>query len=64
MVRYTHPEMFYIFIPLILALFWYVYKGKKLRMGLETLGTSSIKKACERFLVIKKEKIWTQKLQE
>ena len=44
MVRYTHPEMFYLFIPLILVLIWYVYKGKKLRMGLETLGTSSIKK--------------------
>ena len=44
MVRYTHPEMFYLFIPLILVLIWYVYKGKKLRMCLETLGTSSIKK--------------------
>jgi len=44
MVRYTHPEMFYLFIPLILVLIWYVYKGKKLRIGLETLGTSSIKK--------------------
>ena len=44
MVRYTHPEMFYLFIPLILVLIWYVYQGKKLRMGLETLGTSSIKK--------------------
>ena len=44
MVRYTHPEMFYLFIPLTLVLIWYAYKGKKLRMGLETLGTSSIKK--------------------
>ena len=44
MVRYTHPEMFYLFIPLILVLIWYSYQGKKLRMGLETLGTSSIKK--------------------
>ena len=44
MVRYTHPEMFYLFIPLILVLIWYVYQGKKLRIGIETLGTSSIKK--------------------
>ena len=44
MVRYTHPEMFYLFIPLTLVLIWYAYQGKKLRMGLETLGTSSIKK--------------------
>ena len=44
MVRYTHPEMFYLFIPLTLVLIWYAYKGKKLRMGLETLGTSSITK--------------------
>ena len=44
MVRYTHPEMFYLFIPLTLVLIWYAYQGKKMRMGLETLGTSSIKK--------------------
>ena len=44
MVRYTHPEMFYLFIPLILVLIWYAYQGKKLRVGLETLGTASIKK--------------------
>ena len=44
MVRYTHPEMFYLFIPLTLVLIWYAYQGKKIRMGLETLGTSSIKK--------------------
>ena len=44
MVRYTHPEMFYLFIPLTLVLIWYAYQGKKLRVGLETLGTASIKK--------------------
>jgi len=44
MVRYTHPEMFYFFIPLTLVLIWYAYQGKKMRMALETLGTSSIKK--------------------
>ena len=44
MVRYTHPEMFYLFIPFTLVLIWYVYQGRKLRMGLEALGTSSIKK--------------------
>jgi len=44
MVRYTHPEMFYLFIPLTVVLIWYAYQGKKMRMGLETLGTSSINK--------------------
>ena len=44
MGRYTHPEMFYLFIPLTLVLIWYAYQGRKLRMGLEALGTSSIKK--------------------
>ncbi len=44
MVRYTHPEMFYLFIPLTLVLIWYAYQGKKLRFGLETLGTASVKK--------------------
>ena len=36
--------MFYLFIPLTLVLIWYVYQGRKLRMGLEALGTSSVKK--------------------
>ena len=44
MVRYTHPEMFYLFIPLTLVLIWYAYQGRKLRIGLEALGTSSVKK--------------------
>ena len=44
MVRYTHPEMFYLFIQLTLVLIWYAYQGRKLRMGLEALGTSSVKK--------------------
>ena len=44
MVRYTHPEMFYLFIPFTLVLIWYTFQGRKLRLGLEALGTSSIKK--------------------
>jgi len=44
MVRYTHPEMFYLFIPFIMVLIWYVYQGNKLRRGLENLGTASVKK--------------------
>ncbi len=44
MVRYTHPEMFYLFIPLTLVLIWYAFQGRKLRLGLEALGTSSVKK--------------------
>lgn len=44
MVRYTHPEMFYLFIPLFLALVWYALKGKKLRRTLEDLGSPDIRK--------------------
>jgi len=44
MVRYTHPEMFYLFIPLLLVLIWYIYKGSKLRMNLECLGSADVKK--------------------
>jgi len=44
MVRYTHPEMFYLFIPLTLVLIWYAYQGRKLRMGLEGLGIPPVKK--------------------
>ena len=44
MVRYTHPEMFYLFIPLLLVLIWYIYKGRKLRMNLECLGSAPVKK--------------------
>ena len=36
--------MFYLFIPLTLVLIWYAYQGRKLRIGLEALGTSSVKK--------------------
>ena len=44
MVRYTHPEMFYLFIPFIMVLIWYLYQGRKLRMDLESLGTTPVKK--------------------
>ena len=44
MVRYTHPEMFYLFIPFTLVLIWYAYQGRKLRMNLESLGTAPVKK--------------------
>ena len=44
MVRYTNPEMFYLFIPFILGFLWYVYMGKKLRLNLENLGIESVKK--------------------
>ena len=36
--------MFYLFIPFIMVLIWYVYQGNKLRRGLENLGTASVKK--------------------
>ena len=44
MVRYTHPEMFYLFIPFLLILIWYIYQGRKLRMNLENLGVEPVKK--------------------
>ena len=44
MVRYTHPEMFYLFIPFIMVLIWYVYQGKKLHMRLDRLGSAPVKK--------------------
>ena len=44
MVHYTHPEMFYLFIPLTLVLIWYIHQGRKLRIGLENLGTPPVKK--------------------
>ena len=44
MVHYTHPEMFYLFIPFFLVLIWYIYQGRKLRMNLENLGSEPVKK--------------------
>ena len=44
MVRYTHPEMFYLFIPFALVLIGYIYQGRKLRRDLESLGTPPVKK--------------------
>ena len=44
MVRYTHPEMFYLFIPFLVILILYIYQGRKLRMNLETLGSEPVKK--------------------
>ncbi len=44
MVRFTHPEMFYLFIPFGLMLIWYAFKGYKIRKKLESLGSLPIKK--------------------
>ena len=44
MVRYTHPEMFYLFIPLLLILVWYIYKGSIIDGSLEKLGNPTIRK--------------------
>ena len=43
MVRFTHSEMFYLFIPLLFIFFWYAFKGYSIRLKLEDLGTSAIK---------------------
>ena len=44
MVRYTNPDMFYLFIPLIIVLIWYVYKGEKINSNLNRVGDSLISK--------------------
>ena len=44
MVRYSHPQMFYLFIPFIIVLIWYVRQGRKLRFDLESLGNEPVKK--------------------
>jgi len=43
MVRYTHPEMFYIFIFFFIIIIWYFYKLRKLSNNLDKLGVYSIK---------------------
>ena len=44
MVRYTHPEMFYLFIPFLLVLIWHAYHGRILRKNIEGLGTDLVRK--------------------
>jgi len=43
MVRYSHPEMFYLFIPYIIFIVWYYLQGKKLHNGLNKLGVEKIR---------------------
>ena len=43
MVRYTFPEMFFLFIPFFIILIWYVHKGRKNRMRFEKLGIKPVK---------------------
>ena len=44
MVRYTHPEMFYMFAFFFIIIIWYFYEGKKLNSNLDKLGIYPIKK--------------------
>ena len=44
MVRYTHPEMFYLLIPFVLVIIWYAMSGRKLRQQMESLGTEPVRK--------------------
>ena len=44
MVRYTHPQMFYLLIPFLLVIFWYALSGRKLRQQMESLGTDQVRK--------------------
>ncbi|MBT5956748.1 MAG: VWA domain-containing protein, partial [Candidatus Marinimicrobia bacterium] len=44
MVRYTHPEMFYLLIPFVLVIIWYAISGRKLHQQMESLGTEQVRK--------------------
>jgi len=44
MVKYTHPEMFWLFIPFIIVIIIYAIKGKTLRKNIEALGTAPVRK--------------------
>ncbi len=43
MIRFTNPEMFYLFVPFGMMILWYVFKGYKIRNKLEALGSTKIK---------------------
>lgn len=44
MVRFTHPEMFYLLIPFVLVSLWYAISGRNLRAKMESLGTEQVRK--------------------
>jgi len=43
MVKYTHPEMFFLFIPFFLIIIWYIVSGIKLKQKIETLGSTEVR---------------------
>ena len=43
MVRYSHPEMFFLFLPFTIMLIWYLYKGKKIRSNFSDIGIKSVR---------------------
>jgi len=43
MVRYSHPEMFFLFLPFTIMLIWYLYKGKKIRSNFSSIGIKSVR---------------------
>ena len=43
MVRYSHPEMFFLFFPFTIMLIWYFYRGKKNRSNFRSIGIKSIR---------------------
>ena len=44
MVRFTHPELFYLFIPFVLFLIWNLVSRKNMKKTLETLGDPTIRR--------------------
>ncbi len=43
MIRYTHPQLFFLFIPFFIVVIWYAFRGKQLRNRLESIGTEKIR---------------------
>ena len=43
MVRYSHPEMFFLLLPFTIMLIWYLYKGKKIRSNFSDIGIQSVR---------------------
>ena len=43
MVRYSHPEMFFLLLPFTIMLIWYLYKGKKIRSNFSDIGIKSVR---------------------
>ncbi len=62
MVKYTHPEMFFLFIPFFLIIIWYIASGLKLKQKIETLGSTEVHNFLLNRVRFKKVKLRSQLL--